>query len=145
MKQPIATMVVLAYSELPQKYLKVSTPREITTDEYPVAEELLIKAVHAYNEKQSDNFIRYMNENPKADWTQTDLFIDLSQYYRQYIPYMNENGQKCLWINLFKRPVGNWLERRVFVVDDTRDFFSICLNMDTGKRFDFTLNEKEIM
>ncbi|NLI61931.1 MAG: hypothetical protein GX362_00765 [Methanosarcinaceae archaeon] len=144
MSEKSVTMIVLPFSELPEKYKKLSKERMIEKEEYPIAEELLEKAVHSYNEKQSENFIKYMNENPHADWSKTDLFVDLLEYYRQYIAYTNEKDQRCIWINLFKRPVGNWLERRVDVVSDTNDFFSICLNMETGKRFNFTLNEKAL-
>lgn len=134
-------MVVLPIEELPGKYIeKGVSERAADPSEYEVAESLLLKAVHAYNDERSEKFVEFMAENPSADWTRTDIFIEPEKYYRQYIPYFNEKGERCLWINFFVRPVGNWLERRVSVEGGGVGYFSIGLNLDTGKRFDFSVN-----
>ncbi|MBO4302548.1 hypothetical protein J5839_04290 [Methanosarcinaceae archaeon] len=137
------SMVLLPFEELPAVYVRNgATARTIDLSEYEIAEKLLMKAIHAYNEERSEKFVEYMSQNPDADWTRTDIFIEPEKYYRQYIPYTNGKGERCLWINFFRHPVGNWLEHRVSVEGGGNSFFSIGLNMDTGKRFDFRTNEE---
>ncbi|MDL2261454.1 hypothetical protein LJC08_04395 [Methanimicrococcus sp. OttesenSCG-928-J09] len=134
---------ILPFSELPVRYRLQSSERRADTDEFKASEPLLEKAVSVFNEKRSEDFIQFMAENPASNWAQTDLFIELEHYYRQYIPFTNEKGDRCLWINLFCRPVGDWKTHRVHVEGGGVCFFSIGLNLDTGKRFDFLVNEKK--
>ena len=133
----------LPFSELPVRYRLQAESRKAAPSELEEAESLLIKAVSVYNEKQSEEFVTFMAENPASNWAQTDLFIELERYYRQYIPYKNDKGNRCIWINLFCRPVGDWKNYRVHVEGGGVCFFSIGLNLDTGKRFDFFVNEKK--
>ena len=135
---------ILPFSELPVRYRLQSESRKFENSESEELKFLLDKAVSVYNEKQSEDFVTFMAENPASDWAQTDLFIELERYYRQYIPYTNEKGNRCVWINLFCRPVGDWKMHRVQVEGGGVCFFSIGLNLDTGKRFDFFVNEKKV-
>ncbi|MDV0446038.1 hypothetical protein MmiAt1_16480 [Methanimicrococcus sp. At1] len=134
--------IVLPFSELPVRYRLQSESRETDAGELKTAEPLLEKAVAVFNEKRTEDFVTFMAENPASDWAQTDLFIELERYYRQYIPFTNEKGDRCLWINFFCRPVGDWKVHRVHVEGGGVCFFSVGLNLDTGKRFDFLVNDK---
>ena len=134
--------VVLPFSELPVRYRLQSEPRLWNSDDFDEAEILIEKAVSVFNEKRSEDFITFMAENPASNWAQTDLFIELERYYRQYISFSNEKSDRCVWVNCFCRPVGDWKTHRVRVENGGVCFFSIGLNLDTGKRFDFLVNEK---
>lgn len=134
---------VIPFSELPVRYRLEAKSRQIEDGELAAAEKLLEKAVASFNEKRTEEFVTFMAENPASDWAQTDLFIELERYYRQYIPYLNEKDDRCLWINFFCRPVGDWKTHRVHVEGGGVCFFSIGFNLDTGKRFDFIVNEKK--
>lgn len=134
---------LLDFSELPVRYRIQAEPRDMEKGEAESAEKLLEKAVAVYNEKRTEDFVTFMAENPASDWAQTDLYIETERYYRQYIPFANEKGERCLWINFFCRPVGDWKTHRIDVEGGGVCFFSIGLNLDTGKRFDFIVNEKK--
>ena len=136
-------MVILPFFELPVRYRMQSEDRRFENSELGEARLLLEKAVAAYNEKQTEDFVTFMTENPASDWAQTDLYIELDRYYRQYIPFMNERGNRCVWMNLFCRPIGDWKAHRVQAEGGGVCFFSIGLNLDTGKRFDFIVNDKK--
>ncbi|MCL2549664.1 MAG: hypothetical protein FWE78_01815 [Methanimicrococcus sp.] len=136
-------MVILPFSELPVRYRMQSEARPLGNSEFGEAEALLEKAVSVYNEKRTEDFVTFMAENPASDWAQTDLYIEPDRYYRQYIPYTNEKGDRCVWMNLFCRPIGDWKTHRIHVEGGGVCFFSVGLNLDTGKRFDFIVNEKK--
>ena len=135
--------VILPFSELPVRYRMQSEERHLGRSDFEEAEVLLEKAVSAYNEKRTEDFVTFMTENSASNWAQTDLYIELARYYRQYIPYANEKGNRCVWMNFFCRPVGNWKTHRVHVEGGGVCFFSVGLNLDTGKRFDFIVNDKK--
>ncbi|MDR2943797.1 MAG: hypothetical protein LBU81_01705 [Methanosarcinales archaeon] len=134
---------LLPFSELPVSYRAEAAPRQFDKTDFEAAEKLLEKAVAVFNEKRTEDFVTFMTENPASAWAQTDLFIELERYYRQYFSYFNEKGDRCLWINLFCRPVGDWKTRRIYVEGGGVCFFSAGFNLDTGKRFDFIVNEKK--
>jgi len=136
-------MAILPFSELPVRYRMQSLSRHLENSEFEESEALLEKAIAAYNDKRTEDFVTFMTENPASDWAQTDLFIESDRYYRQYIPYTNEKGNRCVWMNFFCRPIGDWKTHRVHVEGGGVCFFSIGLNLDTGKRFDFIVNEKK--
>ncbi|WNY26029.1 hypothetical protein [Methanolapillus millepedarum] len=140
-------MAVLPFSELPVRYRINASPWQPKASDFEsgveLAETLLEKAVGIYNEKASEDFVEFMAKNPASNWAQTDLFIELDKYYRQYIPFLNEKGEHCFWMNFFCRPVGNWKLHRVEVKAGGTCYFSIGFNIDTGKRFDFLVNGKE--
>ncbi|MDV0447703.1 hypothetical protein MsAg5_16140 [Methanosarcinaceae archaeon Ag5] len=140
-------MTVLPFSELPVRYRISSTAWQPKVSDFEsgaeLAEQLLQKAVVIYNEKASEDFVEFMARSPASNWAQTDLFIEPEKYYRQYVLFLNERGEHCFWINFFCRPVGNWKASRVDVKNGGTCYFSIGLNIDTGKRFDFLVNGKE--
>lgn len=133
---------ILSFSKLPASYQEGAESLSWGTADFSDAEKLLEKAVSAFNEKRTEDFITFMAENPASNWAQTDLFIELERYYRQYIPFLNPKNERCVWINLFCRPVGDWKTNVVQVNGGGVCFFSIGLNLDTGKRFDFIVNDK---
>ena len=136
-------MVILPFSELPVRYRLQSLSRPFENSEFAEAEALLEKAVSAYNDKRTEDFVTFMTENPASDWAQTDLYIESDRYYCQYIPYTNEKENRCVWMNFFCRPIGDWKTHRILVEGGGVCFFSVGLNLDTGKRFDFIVNEKK--
>ncbi|WNY26613.1 hypothetical protein [Methanolapillus ohkumae] len=139
-------MTILPFLELPVRYRINAEPWLPKMTEFEagaeISEQLLQKAVDIFNEKASEDFVTFMEKNPASDWAQTDLFIETEKYYRQYIPFLNERKERCFWMNFFCRPVGNWKSHRVEVKAGGTCYFSIGLNIDTGKRFDFIVNGK---
>jgi hypothetical protein len=68
---------------------------------------------------------------------------NLKKYNRQYFGYIDNNGDKILLINCFwkqKNRFENWTKERVMVLDGGSHYWSIKLNLTTGKLFDLSVN-----
>jgi hypothetical protein len=68
---------------------------------------------------------------------------NLKKYNRQYFGYIDKNGDKILLINCFwrqKNRFDNWTKERVMVFDGGSHYWSIKLNLTTGKLFDLSVN-----
>ena len=68
---------------------------------------------------------------------------NLKKYNRQYFGYIDKNGDKILLINCFwkqKNRFVNWKKERVMVLDGGSHYWSIKLNLTTGKLFDLNVN-----
>jgi len=66
----------------------------------------------------------------------------LRNYNRQYVPFYSEDGQKKVWINCFNSNSKfiKWEKHIVNVDGGGRDFFSVTIDLTTGKYFDFWIN-----
>lgn len=75
---------------------------------------------------------------PKRLPTREDLEsqIMLSEYRRQYIPYINQKGEKFVWVNCFCADrLEYWKKTVVQVMDGGSCFFNVTINL-TEKIFD---------
>lgn len=70
--------------------------------------------------------------------------IGLMDYKKQYLPVMNGNGEKIVWINCFcvngsnlphfsSNNPNKWGEEVIIVKDGGNCYFSLFLNLNTGK------------
>ncbi len=75
---------------------------------------------------------------PKKLLTKEDLEsqIILSEYRRQYIAYINQKGEKLVWVNCFcEQNFNDWKKAIVRVMDGGRCFFNVKINL-TRKTFE---------
>ena len=60
--------------------------------------------------------------------------INLNEYNRQYLPYINNKGEKIVWINCL---CGKWsdkeLKQLIMVEDGGTCFFNLSINLTTGE------------
>jgi hypothetical protein len=71
------------------------------------------------------------------------FYIDLDHwnYRRQYICYLNKEGEKIVYANCFCATFNpDWHKFMVIVDDGGKCFFSVKINLTTGKYFDFFVN-----
>lgn len=69
---------------------------------------------------------------------------NLDKYKRQYFGYVNEKGEKILFINCFwddnEFSDGSWLNGEVMVLDGGSYFWQVKYNLSTNKLFDLEVN-----
>jgi hypothetical protein len=66
----------------------------------------------------------------------------LRKYKRQYFGYINEKGEKILYINCFcnKEFCKDWLTKIIFVLDGGSCFWNVKFNLTTVTLFDLNIN-----
>lgn len=114
----------------------------LTSNEIIKAEQLLVKCISSYNIKQHKYSTKAKKSYPNID--QTQFFIELSKYKRQYITVINQKGEKEIWINCF-RPSNHsgfeyWRKKIVRVSDGGNYFFNVIVNLKTNKYYQFSTN-----
>lgn len=87
-------------------------------------EAILKKAVNEYNAPQKES-----------------LKINLPEYKRQFVSFINDKNEKIVWVNCF---VGdyfeNWREALVTVDDGGNSFFNVKINLTKKIYYDFRVN-----
>jgi hypothetical protein len=119
-----ANYVVLPYDRENYKWLfKNAKATTLEGDEIAQVERLLAKAVADYNK----------------DETQARQ-IDLAQYKRQFVPVVNEKGEKEIWINCFAGDFENWQTQIIEVSDGGKSFFNLHVNLIQNNYSEFSVN-----
>lgn len=86
--------------------------------------------------------IQHNNDNQDASKHILE-YIDLKNYKRQYFPYINEWGEKLVWINCFCKSDFNfndWKKEIVIVADGGSCFFNVTINLTKKKYEQFSTN-----
>lgn len=139
--------VVLKYRSEWNWIYKNAQPTELTESEISKIEELLEKAVAEYNLGQAENIKErkewFEKTYPDKDFSKSEpkLEITLTDYKRQYVPVIKENGEKEVWVNLFCTiEHTDWKNEIVVVYDGGNCFFNLKINLTKNSYSDFNVN-----
>lgn len=104
-----------------------------TREEIDNAEKVLKSDLKRLNRKRINQGI---NNSPV-------IHENLRNYVRQYFGYIDNKGNKHLFINFIWRPSAeklNWLEEEVNMIDGGSYFWSIRYNINKKRLFDLSIN-----
>lgn len=72
------------------------------------------------------------------------VYKKLKQYRRQYIGFINEDGQKILIINCMRtkdeETSKDWLDKYIITLDGGSNYWTIYFNLDTDTLFNLNIN-----
>lgn len=115
----------------------------LTSNDINIIEQLLKDTVSKYN-LSADSAIKYLSADSFIVFPDT---IRLSDYKRQYLPYMDKNGKRKVWLNIFFRNdsifnlVGiNWKKDPIIAADGGNRFFQLIINLTDRSVLYFELN-----
>ena len=69
-----------------------------------------------------------------------DELIKHANYKRQYVPVINNKGEKEVWVNCFCDYESDWQKRIVIVFDGGKCFFNLKINITKKEYYDFGTN-----
>ena len=115
-----------------------ASPTELSNSEFIKTEKLMTKAIEDYNLRVKEGFKKRGEKKKHAKRYQ---IMDLEEYKIQYVPYLNANGQKEVWINGFCNDFeSDWKNQILSVFDGGNCFFTIRLNLETGECLEIGTN-----
>ncbi len=136
-----ADYAILKYSSEYHWIFKDAQPTELTQAELITTEKILKDAIEKNNEVQKKNLKKHNEEHPEYQLTETGYELDLPQFQRQYLPVINKNGEKIIWLNFFcshKAPVSD--KNIVMVLDGGNCYFNIKINLTDKTYFELRIN-----
>lgn len=125
-KAPSTKYSVIKYDSSNHKWIfKFSTPAELKTEDLAQIENLTVRAIAEYNQKQpADRQIK-----------------NLSEYKFQYVPVFNKANEKEVWVNAFCNAFeSDGQEEIVRVLDGGNCFFNLKINLSSSSFYDFSVN-----
>lgn len=94
----------------------------------------------------SEKLLNQNLDTVKNKWTQSvAIHGNLKKYLRQYFGYINEKGERIIYINAFWKDSNSakdkrWLNDIVFVLDGGPAYWQIKINLDESSLFEFAVN-----
>ncbi|MDR2718678.1 MAG: hypothetical protein LBB89_11535 [Treponema sp.] len=127
---PVLNYVIIPYNQENKQLFKESIPADLTKDDIINIDNILPMIISEHNKK--------VKANPYVEsWMNQEL--DLSRYLRQYVPVLNKNGEKEVFVNCFaadKLFINGWKEtwnsEFLIMSDGGNDYFEIIINLNTG-------------
>ena len=110
---------------------KSGEPTSLDASELKAIDQLLVECIADYN----------LNEVPKRKNIFGAAPIELEDYKRQYVPIINEQGEKEVSINCFCSALDvDWRKEQVIVLDGGDCFFNLKVNLTQMKYYDLHIN-----
>ncbi len=137
-----STYVILDFKSDWHWIFKDAKPTTLTKNELSEIEKIIEQAVKENNEQQLEKLEMHNREYPDNRWTETGFELKTSGFKRQYVPVINKNGQKEIWINFFCDDWGskNWKSKLMEVNDGGNCYFNLKVNLETGTYSELYIN-----
>jgi hypothetical protein len=120
-----------------------ATLTDLNSSELIEIERILKTAILNNNERQNENIIKHNQNYPENKISETGFELKLGKYFRQYIPVINENGEKEIWMNFSCNTQENdrWKTGLLPpVMDGGNCYFSIKINLTKETYSDLKIN-----
>ena len=116
----------------------------LTNRDIKLIDELLKKTIDDYN-LSADSIIVDISADSSVTIPDT---IRLSDYKRQYFPYIDKEGKRKVWLNIFCESdsilnwVGiNWKKNPLLASDGGKNYFQLIVNLTDRSVSNFELND----
>jgi len=115
---------------------------ELSKSELMEIEKIIESAVEENNKQQNDELIKHNNTYPDNQLTKTGYELKLEGFKRQYVPVINEKGEREIWVNFFCDDWGskNWKSGLIRVKDGGNCYFNLKVNLETKTYSELSIN-----
>ncbi|WP_192822579.1 hypothetical protein [Rufibacter sp. LB8] len=132
--QSTITDLISLYKILPQS----SKPTELTEAEFDVVKKASLDYINDFNSATKEGFRK---RGEKKKYAKMYQIKGLNNYNIQYVPYLNNKGEKEIWINGFCNAFDqDWRKKIIYAFDGGNCYFTIRLNLTTGERLGIGTN-----
>ena len=139
---PDSTYVILDFKSDWHWIFKDAKPTRLSENELSEIEKIIEQAVKENNEQQRERLEKHNKEYPDNQWTETGFELKTKGFKRQYVPVINSDGQKEIWINFFCDDWGseNWKSDIMIVHDGGNCYFNLKVNLETKTYSELSIN-----
>lgn len=113
-------------------------PAELSESELIDIEKILRIAIKENNDSRKIA----LKNNPNKELFESRYLLKIDGFKRQYVPIINNEGQKEVWINLFCDEHGmEYWKNELFEVEDGGNcYYNLKINLETKKYYDLSIN-----
>jgi len=114
----------------------------LTKNDLAIVDQQVKIAVNDYNKERDKYRQKVKIEDPTSTRKREDYLIDMKNYKRQYVAYLNTKKQKEVWVNCFCSNPDNdeWKSEIVEVRDGGNCYFNLKVNIKQKSYYEFIVN-----
>ena len=122
---------------------KAAKPTDLTREELDEIEVILRETIDKHNDVQAAKVIEHNENNPDNQIEKTQLELKYAGYLRQYVPVVNENGEKEIWLNFMidNFMAENWQTEIAEVNGGGNLYFNLKINLTKKESYDLKINK----
>jgi hypothetical protein len=152
---PVTTSTITSNSQTMQAVISMADsnyviiqnsehPAEISDEELTEIDTLLNTCINHYNAEKEQQFKEWVKTHPKEKTNANPDLIDLPHYMLQYLPSMNNKGEKEIHIEgLCDSFDKNWKTLNPdMILDGDKCFFSLTINLHSKTYSDFGIHSE---
>ncbi len=114
---------------------------ELTEQDLKTIEKILNDCIKEYNPEQERQYDEINKEHPEYNLKLEHFVIELDDYKRQYVPVINDKGEKEVWVNCFCDTWdSDWKNEIMEVEDGGNCYFNLIINLTKEKHYDLMVN-----
>lgn len=117
-------------------------PAKLNNEELKSINSILVRCVNEYNPKGEKLYNEVLQVCKQCDYKLEDFVIELNNYKRQYVPVINADGEKEVWINCFCKANHNWKKEIIIHVGGQSCYFNVLINLTRGSYDSFHINDE---
>ncbi len=114
-----------------------TTPTNLKFYEIQLVDSIVKYAIADHNQKAKDDYQKLLTYYPSMEDNEEGYILEYKEYYRQFIPYINERGEKVVHVNCFCDVSNmngevsglNWRTDLIQVNDGGNCFFTLVVNL----------------
>ncbi|MBI1307001.1 MAG: hypothetical protein GC181_10405 [Bacteroidetes bacterium] len=117
-------------------------PTNLSQNELSKIEYIIGRAVRENDELQSLEKAVRNNESAENQEKEGGFELATDNYHRQYVPVINQYGQKEIWVNFFCGDLhsSQWKSGLVMVKDGGRCYFNLKINLQSETYSELRIN-----
>jgi hypothetical protein len=117
---------------------------QLTKSDLAIIDHQIKVAVSDYNVETQKFMQKIRKEDPTRTLRREDFIIDLKNYKRQYVSYINKKKQKEVWVNCFcsNRDNDEWKSKIIEVRDGGKCYFNLKIVIEQKSYYEFMVNSR---
>lgn len=124
---------IIRYDTSRHEMFIAGKPVRLIAEDFSKVDELIQNCVESYNTQIMSSI-----ESPEDT---AALLIHLEKCKRQYLPVLNSEGEKVVWVNCFCDSWDiDWKREILVVLDGGKCYFNLKVNLDRDSCFDMLVN-----
>jgi hypothetical protein len=124
------------------KELKDTKKANLNSKDIDEIDKILNEIINEHNLIQEKKLPKYQSELNDYTINKNSLTIDFKKYKRQYIPYLNKESEKEIWIYCLCDSHGSdyWKKEVLFTAGGGNCYFSVIINLADKSYRNFLVN-----
>jgi hypothetical protein len=135
-----SSFVIFKLDSVNRWLIKNAAPASLNSVELNLIDSILRKAIDNYNSDRKIWLDSLTKSNPAFSLSLEDLKINVYSYKRQYLPYLNSNGEKEVWVNCLCDTNKNWKDGVLIIEDGGKCYFNLIINLSNKSSHTLIVN-----